>query len=392
VSSIYENNGYWYYQTYVQDSSGKTRRVQRSLHTTDEKTARLERKKWDKKFESGLFLQRIPMEDVIEGWLKEREVRVQRGELSPHTLGSDRGSFTEFKRFLKTKGKTFYLDEFDGESGEGHFEEYIEYRRKGGVSQNTIRRDLRHISVLFSSFQKKRLPDGSRGITSNPISNLSLPKPTRRKNFPDQSDWLLLRNYLKTEVRKDGYDWFKTMVHLQLETGCRISEVLTLKWSQGEEDTVVGGGRSFSYLYEENRRWKVYSKRRERTIPVLEMSLSEVISRIPKVEGQVYVFENPHTHRPYLVSSVSRMFGRLLKTVKVKKSFSTHGNRHGFCSYLLNQGMSPYQVGQLVGHSTSQITELYGHVDTDTLGSVFSKLNEKTSTKGKKGSKGRGRG
>jgi integrase len=389
MSSIYENNGYWYYQTYVKDSSGKSVRVQRTLHTTDERTARVQKKKWDKTYELGLFITRVPFEEVIEEWLREREEKVRRGELSPLTVRSDRGSFKEFRRFVESRGKTVYLDEFDGESGESFFEEFIRYRRTGGVSDNTVRRDLRHISVLFSFLQKRRTSEGTPRLSSNPFVNLTLPRPTRRRNFPDRSDWSLLRKYLKDSVGMGEYDWFKTMIHLQVETGCRISEVLTLKWEQGEDDVIVGGGRTFSYLFDNNGRWKLYSKRRERTVPLREMGLDSVISRIPRVGGTTYVFENLQTHRPYLVTSVSRMFKRLLKEVGVQKIFSTHGNRHGFCSYLLNNGISPYQVGQLVGHSSSQITELYGHVDTDTLGSLFVQMNERTRDTPKKDSVGK---
>jgi len=149
-----------------------------------------------------------------------------------------------------------------------------------------------------------------------------------------------------------------------------------LKWERGSDDTNVGGGRVFSYLSEGNRRWVIYSKRRERTIPLDEMGLSKIVSEIPRSIDSIFVFENPSTKNPYLVSSVSRMFKRLLKEVDVVKPFSTHGNRHGFCSYLLNQGFSPYQIGQIVGHSSSQITEIYGHVDLDVLGGMFDRLRE----------------
>lgn len=318
---------------------------------------------------------RIQFSSVVDEYLNRRERSVRHGDLSENTLRSDKGSFKVFMNFLSEEfPDTLYIDQFEGDQGEELLHDYIQFRRRHKISPNTIRRDLRHVSGLFSFLRNKTKSHTTPRISINPFLGLTLPKPTKRKDFPSQSDWESLRDYLRTEVKSGDYDWFKRMILLQIETGCRISEVLTLKWEHGDDDLNVGGGRVFSYLSEKNRRWVIYSKRRERTIPLEEMSLTDLVSTIPRPADSVFIFENPSTKNPYLVSSVSRMFKRLLKEVGVAKTFSTHGNRHGFISYLLNQGFSPYQIGQIVGHSSSQITEIYGHVDLDVLGGMFEKL------------------
>jgi integrase len=397
MGTVYKNNGYWYYQTYVVQSDGKRVRKQFSLHTQDDSKVEDFKREWDRRVSQGLFSSpRYLFQKCVEDHLQKREWLVKHGELSENTIRSDEGSFKQFGNFIDTLPQPIYVDQFDGESGEKIIREYIEYRRNSKISQNTIRRDLRHVSILFTSLQKKKSSENGPRISVNPFTGLTLPKPTKRRDFPEQSDWIFLRDYLRDWVSTKPYDWFKTLIHFQIETGCRISEILTLKWEQGEEDKTIGGGHSFSYLSRDFKRWYLYSKRRERELPLEKLGpekldLTHVIKKIPRRSDSIYVFENPETERPYLVSSVSRIFGRLLDEVftdengkvTLQKRFSTHGLRHGFCSFCLNHGISPYQVGQIVGHSTSQITELYGHVDHEILKSVFKKLQEDSTPKPK---------
>jgi len=77
---------------------------------------------------------------------------------------------------------------------------------------------------------------------------------------------------------------------------------------------------------------------------------------------------------PLNISQFSRSFRRVLDTLKIEKTFGTHGVRHGFISYLINNGVTSDQIGWLVGHSSSEITAIYSHVDEKTLGSVLAKL------------------
>ncbi|MCH9015710.1 MAG: site-specific integrase [Gemmatimonadetes bacterium] len=379
MGSIYQNNGYWYYQTYVIQTDGSRTRIQKTLRTKDRRVAIKRKQEWDKKVRKGLFSSpRIPFLPIIDQYLRERERLVDRGQLSPNTYHPDRVSFSAFKKFLSDYRDPLYLDHFEGDGGETIFREFIEYRTNLGRSPNTIRRELSHIRTLFSKLSKERSSSRPR-IHDNPFTNLQRPRPTSRKNFPKHMDWELLRKFLRSRVRKkDEYDWFIWAIYVQIETGCRISEVLTMKWERGSDD-YVGGSRTFSYLHNENTRWTIYFKRRERTLPIDQMGsashrLSKVLSRIPRRDGSTYIFENPKTERPYLLNSTPKMFRRLLSTVGMKNGFTTHGLRHGFVSYLLNNGISTYQVGQIVGHSESQITEMYGHVDLDTISSALKQL------------------
>ena len=86
------------------------------------------------------------------------------------------------------------------------------------------------------------------------------------------------------------------------------------------------------------------------------------------------MFPSPVTDLPLNISQFSRSFRRVLDHLHITKTFGTHGIRHGFISYLINRGVSSDQIGWLVGHSSSEITALYSHVDEQTLGIVLKGL------------------
>ena len=84
---------------------------------------------------------------------------------------------------------------------------------------------------------------------------------------------------------------------------------------------------------------------------------------------------HPVTNPPLNVSQFSRSFNRVLDHLNITKTFGTHGIRHEFISYLVNRGVSSDQIGWLVGHSSSEITAFYSHVDERTLGNVLAGLS-----------------
>ena len=160
--------------------------------------------------------------------------------------------------------KVTYLNEFeDIDRSHEIIESFIEERRKGEVSGNTIRRDLRHVSGFFSyCVQSPR-----RWLSKNPVSGISLPKSSKQTKFPDQKDWEKLRTHLRTRSQSKNVTIVEDILWFQIETGCRIGEVLRLKWDRDDIDR-IGIGESWSVVENTGDRLRLYSKKRERVIPL----------------------------------------------------------------------------------------------------------------------------
>ena len=183
MSSLYKNGEWWYYQTVITLPDGSKRKIQKSLKTKDRKVGQKKQKDLDSKYlvDQIHLTHRVSISEKVEEFLTYRTKRVSHGEITQNTLRSDKGSLKVFQSFL-TVMKVTYLNEFeDIDRSHEIIESFIEERRKGEVSGNTIRRDLRHVSGFFSyCVQSPR-----RWLSKNPVSGISLPKSSKQSKFPD---------------------------------------------------------------------------------------------------------------------------------------------------------------------------------------------------------------
>lgn len=378
MSTIYKNGEWWYYQTYLDNSDGKRTRVQKSLATKDKKEAQRKKREQDDKYLTQRIhlVSRTLFQDKVDEFKAHRRIRCDHGELTENTLRSDTGSLKIFSAFFELNYK--YLNEFeDRDRAKTILEQFIEARRSAKIAPNTIRRDLRHLSGFFSFC----IAAPRRLLQFNPVSEVAVPSASHNRKFPDQKDWLTLRTYLRgrcksprAKAKRPLPSLADTILWLQIETGARIGEILRLKWNAETQDR-VGIGEPWSVVEDQFRLIRMYSKKRERTIPLKNIvGVTAFLKVLKKNSSSNYVFPSPVTGRPLNPSQFSRSFKKLLQSLKITRLFGTHGNRHGFISFLLNQGISADQIGWLVGHSSSQITAIYSHADHDTQSKLFNVL------------------
>ena len=69
--------------------------------------------------------------------------------------------------------------------------------------------------------------------------------------------------------------------------------------------------------------------------------------------------------------SLQRVWSRLRKAALLEH-VRIHDLRHQHASMLANSGRTLYEVQQILGHSTSKVTERYSHLSTATLQSASS--------------------
>lgn len=143
------------------------------------------------------------------------------------------------------------------------------------------------------------------------------------------------------------------VIKLLLLTGARREEALHAEWThidlQGKIWTIPDG-----------KSGKV------RHIPLSEEAL-ELLQSISKVRGCPYVFVNPRTKQRY--NSPVKAFKRLLKKAGIKEGggLCIHSLRHQFATMLVTRGVSLFATQQLLGHSSSAMTQRYAHLSSAAL-------------------------
>lgn len=207
----------------------------------------------------------------------------------------------------------------------------------------------RSINLIRKAFSSAELW-GYRPKNSNPC--LGIPKyPEKKKERFLTSEELEKLDGVLTEQEMIGVtsSYSLAAIRMLMYTGCRLSEILTLKW----EDVFLEEG----YLHLKD------SKTGEKTIPLNE-STKTVLTKLEKQECNPFVFvgEKPGTCLTTLKTAWTKV-RRLADLEDVR----LHDLRHTFASLAIKQGVDLYTVSKLLGHKDIKTTTRYAHLEVKQL-------------------------
>lgn len=138
--------------------------------------------------------------------------------------------------------------------------------------------------------------------------------------------------------------WRVGAVRVLLYTGCRKSEVLSLRW----EDVV---GR---YMRLRD------SKTGERQVDLAEAA-QEAFRRIPRIRGNPYVFPNPRARNEPMKDIIIFWRSTVLAKAGIKP-LRVHDIRHTFASHAALESENTTTIAKLLGHRMTRTTERYMHL------------------------------
>lgn len=186
-------------------------------------------------------------------------------------------------------------------------------------------------------------------VKENPASKAQLfNEPNQVENILNENELERLLSVLATHERRTVC---QVALYL-LSTGARLSEALNASW----EDI-------------EGRTWKVSAavskSKRVRSVPLNDSALT-VLNEIQSDPAlrQGYLFVNPRTKDR--LKTVHKAW-YLIREEAHLPHLRIHDLRHMYASFLVNSGRSLYEVQQVLGHSSPQITQRYAHLSTETL-------------------------
>ena len=205
-------------------------------------------------------------------------------------------------------------------------------------------RALSLLSKLFNLAEVWGLrPDGS-----NPCRHVRKYTEQKRETFLSAAEVSRLGQALEA-ARADGSESPQVVgaFQLLLLTGCRLSEIQTLKWGY-----VVG-----EYLCLPD------TKTGARKIP-LPPAAGAILQQLPRVRGNDHVITGEVEGQP--ITDLQRPWRRL-RTRAGLEHVRIHDLRHTYASNAVMQGYSIPMVGKLLGHTQIQTTMRYAHIADDPL-------------------------
>lgn len=145
-------------------------------------------------------------------------------------------------------------------------------------------------------------------------------------------------------------EWFKEIVIFALNTGMRIGEIVNLTWKDVD-------------LFRKTITVLKTKSNKPRTIPI-NSKLYEILLRKSKVRSIVSdkVFS-------FTKAQIQNFWVATCKGLKIE-NLHFHDLRHTFATRLAQQGVDPYRIQLLLGHSTPTMTQRYAHHNVESLRSA----------------------
>jgi tyrosine recombinase XerC len=286
------------------------------------------------------------MEKFIEKFVRYMEIEKN---YSTHTIINYKLDLQGFNKFIAGTDleKISYLD----------LRKYLAVLKEKNFGNRTVGRRLSTLRSFFRFLCREG------HIKTNPILMLSSPK--LEQHLPSFMTEDEVGRLIESAFAKSQKDLLglrdRAILEVFYSSGLRISELVGLNL---EDIDFIGGVL------------KIRGKgKKERIVPIGETALVTVKKYLEKRKEQIgALFLNNHNRR-ITARGVRFLIVKYLHASGTKPGVSAHTFRHSFATHLLNHGADLRTVQELLGHASLSSTQIYTHMTTDRLKSVYDKAH-----------------
>ena len=227
---------------------------------------------------------------------------------------------------------------------------YTAGKKVAGFSAGMINQSLVLLGALFNRAHKWRLKNVP---PSRHLDIQYLKDPPKLNRYLSEEEHIKLFH----ELNQSKNHMLKFFIGFLLLTGARRSEAAQARWQDFDLEHAV---------------WTIPRTKsgQFRKVAIAEAVL-DLLRVVKQFHGQhlqenpcVYVFGNLKTGRPY--QNLYRSWNKA-RCAAGLRDFRLHDLRHSFASILVNNGVSIYEVQNLLGHASINTTKRYSHLAPETL-------------------------
>lgn len=198
-------------------------------------------------------------------------------------------------------------------------------------------------------------------LRENVFQKVKLPK--RQESNPA----FITANELSKILEKLDKQFVKDIAEISFYTGMRLGEAIFLKWKNISisNDTITIGDDSFNT-----------KSRKSRSIPI-HPRVKEIIERLKdenKNKKEDYLFRKTG-NQPFTRDYISKKFKKACREAGIDEAIHYHSLRHSTGSLLAQKGVSLYTIQKILGHSSPSVSQIYAHLQIDTLRDAINQIN-----------------
>lgn len=269
---------------------------------------------------------------------------------SDYTVDNYRRDIYEFFAYLNKEGLQYKSVVY---SDLRFFLMYLKEEKKDGNS--SIDRKLSSLRGFYQYLANEKI------VTTNVFSLVHGPK--KEKKLPRYFEYNELESLFEACDLSDSLGQRNRLIlEVLYATGVRVGELVSIKVSD-----IHMSSRTILILGKGNK---------ERIVPygeyceeILTLYLSHGYLALNQKHSP-YLFLNSRGE-PLTERGVRYLLEEIIKHTSIQKNISPHMIRHSFATHLLNQGCDLMTVQKLLGHESIKATQIYTHVTTDRLHSVY---------------------
>jgi site-specific recombinase XerD len=155
----------------------------------------------------------------------------------------------------------------------------------------------------------------------------------------------------------------------RIGAGLRVSEVVKLR----PED--IDSKRNLIFI-------KGAKGRKDRYTLLSKAALKTLRKYWKEHKASKWLFPGPDKERHITIITVQRVFEKVCKDSRIRKTISVYSLRYSFATHLLESGTDLRYIQELLGHKSSKTTEIYTHVSNKDFMRIKSPLDEILAPKG----------
>src|SRR5919107_552165 len=285
--------------------------------------------------------------DLIREYLSF--LQVEKG-LSKNSLESYRRDLARLRAAAEAAGREPHL------LGKAELTQFVMSMSREGLAPTSVARALSAVRGFYRFLQL----DGH--IKADPSADIARPQGGQKlPRFLSQAEMERLLEAPDTSTPEGVRD--RTLFELMYATGLRVSEAATLPLANVDVDSGV--------LYCSGKGSK------QRRIPVGRSAVAWLLRYQSARRLLLAGRESPHLFVGYLGRPITRQnVWAMLKRAAEKagvEGVTPHVLRHSFATHLLEHGADTRSVQAMLGHSDLATTQIYTHVTSERIRSVYEK-------------------
>ena len=228
--------------------------------------------------------------------------------------------------------------------------------------KNFARRSIARKMACLRSFFKFLYREGH--IKTNPSISLSTPKIEKKLPlFLNVNDVARLLESPDPSIDIGLRD--RAILETLYSTGIRVGELVGL---DKEDIDFISGVL------------KVYGKgKKERLAPIGDRALRAIKAYFEKIGVNDINEKKPaflnKSKRRVSDRAVRRIVHKYIHKTSLNENISPHSLRHSFATHMLDRGADLRSVQELLGHANLSTTQIYTHVTTERLRSIYEKVH-----------------